>query len=308
MSIEGESVSSDKFSTGEGICLPLGSKLEIKKIVTATGGGGANASFTFARQGLKAAFIGVVGDDFNGHEFINTLKAEGINTDSIALHTDDHTAYSTILVHSSGERTILSYKGEGQHFNAKEVPFDSLQTSWLFLDSLGGNYDLLTRAVDWAAANKIKIATNPGSKELGHGLDKLKPLLERADIVSMNQEEAAKLTGLNYHDEEGIFKAMDELVKGIFVMTQGPDGVVVSDGQHMYRAGVPDSPVVERTGAGDAFVSGFVAQYMQSRDIVKSIQFATANSSSVVTQYGATAGILKKGEWGPWPLVEVSMK
>ena len=68
---------------------------------------------------------------------------------------------------------------------------------------------------------------------------------------------------------------------------------------------MPDSPIVERTGAGDAFGSGFVSEYVRSGDIKKAIQFATANASSVVAQFGAKAGILKSGDWGPWPLVEV---
>ncbi|HZZ99664.1 MAG TPA: PfkB family carbohydrate kinase, partial [Candidatus Paceibacterota bacterium] len=55
----------------------------------------------------------------------------------------------------------------------------------------------------------------------------------------------------------------------------------------------------------DAFTSGFVAEYMRSADIVKAIQFGTANASSVVTQFGSKAGILKKGDSGSWPLVEV---
>ncbi|MEK9158079.1 MAG: PfkB family carbohydrate kinase, partial [Patescibacteria group bacterium] len=67
-----------------------------------------------------------------------------------------------------------------------------------------------------------------------------------------------------------------------------------------------DVKVIDRTGAGDAFASAFVAEYSRSGDIPKSIQLATANASSVVTQYGAKAGILRAGDNGPWPLVEVS--
>lgn len=293
---------------GKDISFPLGAKLEIKKIVTTSGGGGSNAAATFARQGLKTAYIGVVGNDIDGREVIEELKREGIDTQYMGVHEDDHTAYSTILVHPNGERTILSYKGEGQHFEVAKIPFEKLETSWLFLDSLGGHYDVLEQAVRWAAEHKIKLATNPGGKELAHGLEKLRPLLKYFSIVSMNQEEAAGLTGIDYQNEAEIFKFMDDVIGGIFVMTKGPQGVVVSDGQHIYRAGIPDSPIVERTGAGDAFVSGFIAQYMRSKDIAKSIQFATANSSSVVTQFGSKAGILRKDQWGPWPLVKVELK
>jgi ribokinase len=201
----------------------------------------------------------------------------------------------------------LSYKGEGQHFNVGKVPFDKLKTNWLFLDSLGGHYDLLEAAVNWAKGKGIKIATNPGGKELDHGLDKLKILLENSDIVIMNQEEAAKISGIDYKKEDEVFKFMDNIVKGIFIMSKGSEGVAVSDGKNIYKAGIPDSPVVERTGAGDAFSSGFIAEYIKSDDIEKAIQFATANASSVVAKFGAKAGILGADDWGPWPLVEVSI-
>src|SRR3989338_6567909 len=293
------------FATGKALCFPFGSKIEIKKMVFTSGGGGTNAAVTFSRQGLSTACVGVVGEDLNGQEVLNELAKEGVETKYFQKHDDDFTAYSVILVDLSGERTILSYKGEGQHFDVNKIDFDSLQTKWLFLDSLGGHYDLLEKSVNWAVTNNIKLATNPGGKELEHGLEKLKPLLKNFSIVIMNQEEASGLTGIDYKKEEDIFKFMDEMIGGIFVMTKGQEGVVVSDGKNIYRAGVPDSPVVERTGAGDAFSSGFVTEYIRSGDISKAIQFATANASSVVTKYGAKAGILRKDDWGQWPLVKV---
>ena len=298
-------VEDKSFVTGQAECFALGSKIEIKDMVFASGGGGTNTAVTFARQGLKTSCVGAIGNDFNGRDLIAELVQEGVNTEYFQINKDGRTAYSVILVHESGERTILSYKGEGQNFDVKKIPFDKFNTRWLFLDSLGGHYDLLETAVNWAVKNGVKLATDPGGKEIDHGLEKLKPLLKYFSIVKMNQEEAAKLTGISYEKEEEIFKLMDEVIDGVFLMSKGPDGVVASGGEDIYRAGVPDSPVVERTGAGDAFSSGFVAEYIRSEDIVKAIQFATANASSVVTQYGAKAGILKRGDWGPWPLVKV---
>ena len=295
------------FSTGQGECFALGSKIEIKDLVFDSGGGGTNTAVTFARQGLKTACVGAVGDDFNGRDIIDELKREGVNADYFQINEGGRTAYSVILVHKSGERTILSHKGEGQNFDVAEISFDKFKTEWLFLDSLGGHFDLLETAVNWAVKNKVKLATNPGNRELIHGLDKLRPLLTHFSIVITNQEEAAKLVGIDYNNESEIFKAMDEVVGKVFVMTKGAKGVAVSDGKYVYKAGVPDSPVVERTGAGDAFSSGFVTEYIRSGEIVKAIQFATANASSVVTRYGAKEGILKKDDWGQWPLVKVSI-
>lgn len=300
-------------------CFPLGSKIEIKEITFTTGGGGTNTAVTFARQGLKTACISLVYDDLNGMEILAELKKEGVNVKYFRTKKEGHTAYSVILIHPNAERTILSYKGEGQNLQVEEVPLKKIKTGWLFLNSLGGNYDLLEKLVLWAKERGVKIAANPGGKELAHGLEKLKILLENADIVIMNREEAAQLANIDYKQEKEIFQFMDKVVKNVFVMTKGHDGVTVSDGENIYWAGVPDSPIIERTGAGDAFSSGFVSEYLKQQKllradsrkpiatiaIAKAIQFATANASSVVTKAGSKAGILRKDDWGPWPLIKV---
>ncbi len=301
-------IPSDVFTVGQGLCAGFGSKIEVQKLVFATGGGGTNTAVTFARQGFTTACIGVVGKDFHGQEVIRELQADGVDVSHIIQHDDDMTAYSVVLVVSKGERTILSYKGEGQHFAATQVPFDDLESTWLYLDSLGGHVDVLKAAVQWATAKGVKLAANPGGKDLALGLEALRPYLKNFSIFMVNQEEASRLTGISYDDEQKLFAFMDDLIGGVFVMTKGTQGVVVSDGQHIYRASVPDSPVVERTGAGDAFNSAFVAEYIRSGDIAKAIQLGTANASSVVAQYGPKAGILKAGDMGSAPLVQVSVE
>lgn len=301
--------------------LPLGSKIEVEEVVLTTGGGGTNAAVTFARQGFQIACVGVVGDDLNGREILAELAEEGIETKFFQKHTDDLTAYSTILVDPSGERTILSYKGEGQHFEVTKIPMEQLQSKWFYLNSLGGHYDLLEALVKQATDNNIKIASNPGGKELDHGLEKLKLLLSNADIYLTNKDEGAQILGWLGSPKSGdggggadktseeVAIELKKYVKGIVSVSDGHNGVFVIDAEgHQYIAGVPDSPIVERTGAGDAFGSGFVCEYFRSNDVAKAIQFGTANASSVVTQFGGKAGILKKDDWGPWPLVTVSQK
>lgn len=284
-----------------------GSKVEVKKLVLATGGGGTNYAVTFARQGLVTACIGVIGKDANGSEILQELQREGVDVSMFQEHDDDMTAYSVILVYPNAERTILSYKGEGQHFSAAQIDFSRLTSKWLFLDSLGGHYDLFEQLVAHAAKNNIKIACNPGGKELDHGLTKLAPLLKQMDLFLVNKEEGAGLAGVDAQDWEGVARAVKTHVpKGVVSISDGHNGVKVLDNDGvMYSAGVPDSPVVERTGAGDAFGSGFILEYIRSGSIEKAIQFGTANASSVVTQFGGKAGILKSGDWGEWPLVEV---
>ena len=221
-------------------CFPLGSKIEIENLMFTTGGGGTNAAVTFARQGYKTACIGVIGNDLAGQEIILELRSEAVETKFFQKHGDDYTAISVILVNPSGERTILSYKGEGQHFGLKKISFDSLKAEWFYLDSMGGHYELLEAAILHAAGGGIKIAFNPGGKEIGHGWEKLAPLLKNVDVFIANKEEGAQLTGVESGNVEGILNKLKEAVKGIVILSDGPKGVVVRDGQSEYRAGVPD--------------------------------------------------------------------
>ena len=290
--------------TGVEQCFSLGSKLSIKEMVFTTGGGGTNSAVTFGRQGFKTACVGVIADDMAGEEILQELKKDGVEP-IFQKHGDGQTAYSTILVHPNAERTILSYKGEGQHFDVNEIPFGKLKAKWFYIDSLGGHYDLFEALVNHAVKNNIKIACNPGGKELELGFAKLEPLLKHIDIFAVNKEEGAQLVGTRPDEVEATLRKLSLTCCGMVILTDGHNGSKVFAKGVFYSAGVPDSPIVERTGAGDAFNSGFVAEYMRSEDIKKAMQFATANSSSVVTKIGSKAGILKKGDWGPWPLVEV---
>lgn len=294
--------------TGVEQCFPLGAKIEVKDVVFTTGGGGTNTAVTFARQGFKTGCVGVIADDFNGQEIIKELKSEKVKP-FFGIHDKGQTAYSVILVHSNSERTIFSYKGEGHYFDSHKINWSKLKARWFYLDSLGGNWDLWEKSFTQAAAKKIRVACNPGGRELAHGLERLKPYLAQIDIFSLNREEGEQLlsgSGDRHLSTDEILLGLTSLVRGIVVLTLGADGVLVTDRKHIYKAGIPNSPQVERTGAGDAFSSGFVAHYIASGgDIVKAIQFGTANASSVVAQFGPKAGILRKGEWGQWPLVEV---
>lgn len=298
----------EQFNVGKGICLPFGSKVQVRKIVFTSGGGGTNAAVTFARKGYKTACIGVVGQDANGTALLDELRREHVDAKYFQLHNDDITAYSVILVSAGGERTILSYKGEGAHWDAKLVPWDKLESKWLYVNSLGGHVEILDDAVAWAKRAGAHLATNPGPKEMEQGLDRMGKLWKHFDIVGMNQEEAAAMTGIPYEQEEKIFRTMDDVIGGIFIMTKGSAGVTVSDGTFLYEAGIPNREVIERTGSGDAFHSGFLAEFVRSGSIEKSIQAGTANASSVVMHYGAKEGILHAGDAGAFKPVEVAKR
>jgi ribokinase len=286
--------------------LPLGAKIAIPEVIFTTGGGGTNTAVTFARQGFRTACVSRVGDDVSAGEVKKELKIEDID-DFLQTDPTNKTAYSLILVTPEGERTILEYRGASDYLSEKEILWEKLKSKWLYLDSLAGNEKLLQDAIKWAKNNNTKIAYNPSKKEISWG-KKLHPYLNEIDIFMVNEDEAASVVEIKYsqENENKIFEELDKIVKGIVVMSRGPRGVKVSDGKKRYSAGVPDSPVIDRTGAGDAFGSGFVSGYIQSQGNIEfAIQLGTANATSVVLDFGAKTGILRKGDWGKYERVVV---
>lgn len=80
------------------------------------------------------------------------------------------------------------------------------------------------------------------------------------------------------------------------IVTDGVNGSIASDGKTVVRAGMyEDVPSIDRTGAGDAFGSGFLSKWAEGEGLAQAVHFASANSSSVVMQIGAKAGILRHG-------------
>ena len=178
--------------SGEEQCFPLGAKIPIKELVFSTGGGATNAAVTFSRQGLKTGCVGVVGNDFNGKEVMKELKREKVKP-FLTVNKNELTAYSVILVHPNAERTILSYRGEGQYLEVEKIPWNKLKAKWFFLNSLSGRLELLEKVFEHITTRNFKIVFNPGGKELALGLEKLKPYLAEVDIFSVNKEEGESL-------------------------------------------------------------------------------------------------------------------
>ena len=312
-----QTIESDDFVAGKGMCVPLGAKIYVEDIIFASGGGSTNVAATFALQGLKTACVSKVGNDPGGNAVFEELRKLGVNTGMFLKDAKQKTAYSVILSLPHGERTILVYKGACHSLSRNEIPWDDLKkTKWFYISGLAGkSAELFEPLINFAYENKIKIAVNPGQDQLNMGIDRLQPLLNKIDVFILNKEEATKLTCLPYGAEREIFKRLDTWIKGIAVMTKGPEGVKVADGRHIYLAGIPESGILDRTGSGDAFGSGFVAGLIEKSDnrnfspeaIEYAIQLGTANATSCVQQFGAKNGLLKKGEWGEWKKVEVKI-
>lgn len=284
------------FKTGEGICLPFGSKIDIEDVIFASGGGGTNTAATFAKQGFKTAFCGAVGNDVAGKEILNELKQLKIDTRFVLAKNDKKTNHSVIISTSGSDRTIMVYRGAAEALAGEEIPVKKLKAKWFYFAPITGLLcGSLPEILDYAKKNGIKVAMNPSKQQLAMPPEQLRAILQNVDILFLNQEEASLLTGIDFENENEIFKKIDEMCPGVAVMTKGGEGVVVSDGKYFYSAKPdPNREVVDTTGAGDSLASGFLAEFMRTNDIEKSVQFGLANSAGNLSQIGAKTGLLDK--------------
>lgn len=275
--------------------LPLGLKMEVEDVTFATGGNATNVAVTFARQGLESAYLWGLGDDPASQSILRDLDDEGVDTTGVIQDPSYQSGYSVIMIATNGERTILNHRGRafgrtGWHnFNLDIIK----RYDWIYPTSLGdGGLPLLREIVDTAEKNGVKVMLNPAGPELAEK-DKLIALLDSVDVLCTNKEEMQMLVA-GTTCEELALHALHYVP--VAIVSDGPNGVVATDGKTMVRAGMyEDVPVVDRTGAGDAFASGFLSQWAAGKSLRESVTFASANSTSVVTRIGAKAGILKYG-------------
>ena len=295
------------------IVLPFGEKLEVKDVHSVLGGNSANASVTFSRLGFKTACFGKIGDDLAGQEIKKWLKEEKVEP-IFAVAKNKKTAESTLLL-NDGERTILGYHGASNEWVKNDILGNKLKAKWWYLSLAGGSSDFFAPLVKFAKENGIKVAFNPSGYHIKHGRREILDNLKNIDFLAVNEGEAADLVGISFSKEKEVFKKLDDLMPGIVAVTDGSNGVTVSDGKNIYKAGIfKEKMVADRTGAGDAFGSGFTAGLMladlrnrsnkfnrsdeHSNEAIKyAIRLASANATSVVENIGATAGIITQKDF-----------
>jgi len=286
-----------------------GAKAEVGAPFSSVGGGAVNAAVTFARQGFKTAALFRVGNDGAGEGIIREVEKEGI---AAWAHKDMHeaTGQSAILLYPNGERTVLAHRGAADNLLIKEVPFPKLKAKWVYIAPSHIDALVMEQIIDHCYAQGVLVAFNPSAAYCADNGKLLRPLVSKIKVLLTNREEAGMITGIVPAKEKEIFKRLDELVDGICVMTDGPHGVLVSDGKRIYRAGIfADTNLVSRTGAGDAFGSGFVAGLIRKEDIPHAIRLASANATAVTEHVGAHVGALTRVQFekdARWKTFEIT--
>lgn len=272
------------------LSLEYSSKNEINQSLICSGGGATNSSVSFSRLGLKSACLSLIGDDHLSNYIIDDLKKESVSTNLLIKNKNDITDFSVILVASNGGRSILTNRGstrlEEKYLNWNKIP----KTKWFYISSLEGNLDLLEKIIGFAKENNIKIALNPGNRELSQR-KKLLPLLKLVDFLLLNKTESENLVDLDV-DNKNFWNKLVSLSPPIVSVTNGQDGAFVfADGKH-YFSPIVNVKSIDETGAGDSFGSTFISALIYNHTPQEALFWAIKNSASVVSALGAKTALL----------------
>ncbi len=283
---------------GDWLAMPFATKVPFdhSEVIAGVGNAG-NAAVSFARLGLRSAFVTNVGDDQYGRDIIHALHKNKVETRFVHINPDKISNYHYVLWYKE-ERTILikheEYEYFWPHLRANEIP------KWLYFSSISKNaMDFHDELADWLEKHEdVKLAFQPGTFQMEAGVHRLQRIYKRAEVLLLNREEAALVGGGNHKDVPDLIRHLHALGPKIVVVTDGPDGAYASDGENRFKMPLyPDpKPPFERTGAGDAFSSTFVAALVKGNTIEGALQLAPINSMSVVQQVGGQRGLLTEEE------------
>jgi len=275
------------------ICMRFAEKIPYEEVyVVPAVGNSPNAAVAAAKLGLKSALVSNLGDDYFGKECLNALRQAGVATDFIRTHKGVKTNYHYVLWYLD-DRTIL-IKHEEYPYILPEIN----SPKWLYLSSLGGHsLDFHSMIESYLESHPdVKMAFQPGTFQMKLGREKLEYFYKRSNVFLCNREEAQRILGTAEEEIKNLMTLLHRIGPKIIVVTDGPKGAYTYDGNEMwFMPPYPDpKPPYERTGAGDAFSSTFVAAVALGLDIPTALKWAPINSMSVVQKVGAQAGLLTR--------------
>jgi sugar/nucleoside kinase (ribokinase family) len=174
---------------------------------------------------------------------------------------------------------------------------------WIYLSSLASNTkDYHKEIIEYLNQNpSIKLAFQPGTFQIKLGLQELKGIYEKTEVFICNVEEAQRILHNESRDIKVLLNEIHKYGPKIVLITDGPKGAFMFDGDHYYFMPVyPDpKPPIERTGCGDAFSATFVAALIMGKTPLEALVWAPVNPMSVIQYVGAREGLLNKEhiEW-----------
>jgi len=288
------------------LAFDYGTKVDIAKVTMTFGGGAANTAVCFAALGFKTAGVITYGADERGKKIVANLKRRGVNTSLTQRVAGDISGFSFIVIGANNEHVAFSHRAANACLTIKARQLRAMRRAkWLFLTSLTGNWKHNLERI-FCAANGVKIAWNPGEKQIDAGCLALKKYLKRTNVLTLNKDEAIKLVASHKDhasesydflaSSQNLLKVIHSWGPQIVVVTNGEHGADAYDGSKFYaQPAIRPQKREDTTGLGDAFGSSFVSGLQfYNNDIKQALWLAAQNAAAVLSAQGAQNGLLTR--------------
>lgn len=233
------------------------------------GGKGANQAVAAAAAGARVAMVGCVGDDADGHRYLQRLAERGVETSALRLVPDVPTGQAWITVDADSENTIVVIPGANAEVRADDlVVLDTLSAGDVLLAQLEVPVPVVAAASRRAQARGARVVINAAPyAALPHDVAAL------ADPLVVNEHEAMEL-------------ADSAVVPRSVLVTFGGEGCAW-DGERFDGEEVALEEVVDTTGAGDAFCGALAAALANGADRAAAVRAASRAGADAVRRQGA---------------------
>ncbi len=262
------------------------------------GGKGSNQAVAAARLGAEVAFIGALGRDAFAELARRTWAENGIDA-AFCVETPDHpTGAAAVVVHEAGgENAIVVDPGSGMHLSVADVEraVERIAGAAVFVTQLEVAVPVVARALALARESEVITILNAAPAV------PLPPEVYRlCDYVTPNEHELAALTGMKVATVDDAARAAEVLRDrgaAAVIVTLGAKGALVRTGFTATHVPAVDAgPVVETTGAGDAFTGALAVALAEGMDAVAATRFACAAAAISVTRAGTAASMPTRAE------------
>ena len=262
------------------------SNLKIEK--TISGGSVANSIVGLSQQGNNVGFIGKISDDDFGEKYELGLKKEHVNYIYSKKKEELPTGTCLILITPDSERTMCTFLGTAGNINEKDISIEAVKKSkMVFLEGYLWDEGAPKKAFDKAINNANEVAMSLSDKfcverHKSHFLDLVK---NKLDITFANEDEIMSL--INAKNFEEVINFAKEINK-LLVITRGKKGAISIKGNNITEVGIINNlDVVDLTGAGDLFASGYLNGYLNNSDPKNCLENGTEMAAKIIQQIGA---------------------
>jgi len=264
----------------------LSSNLTIEK--TISGGSVANSIVGLSQLGNEVGFIGKISDDDFGKKYEDGLIKEKVNFFYKKKKEQLPTGTCLILITPDSERTMCTFLGTSGKINENDIDLKIINKSkMIFLEGYLWDEGEPQKAFEKAIGGKGKVAMSLSDKFC---VDRHKPhflelVKNKLDITFANEEEILSLINANNFQEVVSFA---KEVKKTLIITRGEKGAISINNDIVTEVGIKKNlNVVDLTGAGDLFASGYLHGYLNAFSEEECLNKGTEMSSKVIQQIGA---------------------